>query len=112
MIERGSPTGLPRWLALWLVGLMLAVSAAPCSGLAAPRLDRPTLAAPADPCRSHAPAPAQVCAQIACQAMIAPCQAAAFLAPLAATAPYRLAVALRAGLHEPPPLPPPRPPMS
>jgi len=112
--EHASPTGLRRWLALWLVGLVLAVSGAPCSGIAAPRLGGPAVSAPADPCRSQSRslAPAQACAQIACQVMLRPLEAAAPAAPVAAAIPYRQAADLRPGRGEPPPDPPPRLPMS
>jgi hypothetical protein len=110
--KRGSPTGLRRWLALWLVGLVLAVSGAPCSGIAAPQLRTPAISAPADPCQSRNLTPAQACAQIACQVMLRPFDAAARAAPVAATLPYRQAEYLRPGRRDPPPYPPPRLPMS
>jgi len=110
--KRGSPTGLRRWLALWLVGLVLAVSGAPCSGIAAPRAEGPSLSAPADPCQQHAPAAAQACLQIACQAMIAPGDGPTRFAPRPGGLAYGEPADLRTGRHERPPLPPPRLPMS
>jgi hypothetical protein len=54
-------------LAAVLVGLLMLVSAAPCTVHAAAASSQPTIAAPADPCLAHHAAAGCACAQLACQ---------------------------------------------
>jgi hypothetical protein len=56
---------LSAHLAAVLVGLLMLVSAAPCTVHAA--ASQPAITAPADPCLAHHAAAGCVCAQLACQ---------------------------------------------
>lgn len=95
------------WLALWLVGLILAVCAAPCSGVAAPTL-RPVASAPADPCQGRNLGTSAACIQIACQAIAnLPARPEPPL-PAVADAAYVAWSDLPVGRGDPPPDPPPR----
>lgn len=96
-----------QFLAAFLVGLLMLASAAPCTAAAAPS-PRPVIAAPADPCQARHGAPAQACAQFACQQAVnlSPgFDAPAIFASPAAFAPASLTAF---GRSDAPPLPPPR----
>ncbi|MDB5691709.1 MAG: hypothetical protein JWO81_772 [Alphaproteobacteria bacterium] len=100
----GIQAGLGRAVAVFLIGLMLLASGAPCTP-AAPAAG-PSVAA-FDPCR-RTQAPAPQCAQIACKTFAIPATPAACPPALAAFVPFRLAVTKAAGRLVRPPLPPPR----
>lgn len=96
--------GFGRAVAVFLIGLLLAVSGAPCTA-AAP------VAAPCassfDPCR-QTQAPAPQCAQIACKIFAVP-DAPAAAAPVPALfVAFHFVVKKSAGRLVRPPLPPPR----
>jgi hypothetical protein len=98
---------LRQQLAAFLVGLLMLVSAAPCTAFAAPRTQA-ALAAPADPCKAHNPAAPCACAQLACQH--AADLGGAFSAPAAvpSAATFHAASIAGFGRTDAPPLPPPR----
>jgi hypothetical protein len=67
-----------EWLARGLMGLLLAVSAAPCAAPAAPALAVKTCQVrPHDPCGPASSAAAASCVQLACQVLLEPAGAAA-----------------------------------
>lgn len=96
--------GLGRAVAVFLIGLLLAVSGAPCTAAvpaAAP------CATSFDPCR-QTQAPAPQCAQIACKIFAVPAEPAAAPPPPDGFVAFHSLVRKSAGRLVRPPLPPPR----
>jgi len=107
-----SPPRLPnfgRRIAALLVGLLMLVSVAPCTGFAAPAR-RPVAEAPGDACRSHHPAApaAGACVQLACQQGADTASAPVAYLPATSAACFIFALDHASGRTDAPPLPPPR----
>ncbi|HEX4737157.1 MAG TPA: hypothetical protein VH331_06310 [Allosphingosinicella sp.] len=100
----GIQVGLGRAVAVFLIGLLLVASGAPCTA-AAPVI-APS-AASFDPCH-QTQAPAPQCAQIACKTFAVPAETAACPPPSAAFVQFHSVVKKAAGRLVRPPLPPPR----
>jgi len=101
------------WLAILLVGLLLALSAAPCTSTAVAASTQPVMTAPFDPCHGATPAPAIACAQLACQTLMEPASAAASdCKPSVEPARFHSKFAALSGQHDAPDDPPPRAPMN
>jgi hypothetical protein len=103
-VHGGILAGLGRAVAVFLIGLLLLASGAPCTPAAAAA--QPTASA-FDPCR-QAQAPAPQCAQIACKTFALPAGPAPCAPAGAAFTAFRPLVQAAAGRLVRPPLPPPR----
>lgn len=103
MVE-GIQAGFGRAVAIFLIGLLLFASGAPCTaGAPAPGPS----AASFDPCRQK-PAPAPECAQIACKTFAIPAEPAAWPLRAVSLTKFHSVVKKAAGRLVRPPLPPPR----
>jgi hypothetical protein len=100
----GIQASLGRAIAIFLIGLVLLASGAPCTPAA---FAAGPSASSFDPCR-RTQAPAPQCAQIACKTFAVPATPATCPPALAAFVPFRLAVRTAVGRLVRPPLPPPR----
>jgi len=100
----GLKAGWGRALAVFLIGLLLAMSAAPC--MAAAPVVGPSAAA-FDPCH-ETQAPAPECAQIACKTFAVPAAPALPMRAPAVVPPSDRRIETAAGRLVRPPLPPPR----
>ena len=106
--------GLRGWLAAWLMGLLLAFSAAPCAAPAYAAPTQPVISKPFDPCLGAATAPGgALCGQLACQTLTAPAPFASADDRLSVSpAQFHTPVAPAIGRCDAPADPPPRPPMN
>ncbi|HEY8003520.1 MAG TPA: hypothetical protein VIE16_04790 [Phenylobacterium sp.] len=99
-------------MAAVLVGLVVLLSAAPCTGIAGPAGAQARVSAPSDPCQARHAAPATACAQLACQLAAEPPFAWSAPAPALSSARFDPRCDAALGRDDAPPLPPPRLPMS
>jgi len=99
---------LRQALAALLAGLVMLLSAAPCTAFAAPTAGPASVSAPADPCLARHAAPCEACAQFACQhaAHLGSAAEGRIDAPSAVA--FALGMRSGSGRTDAPPLPPPR----